>query len=179
MINQGPTDVITMTGRPSSFKPEYVEQAKKLAAKGFTDREIAEFFDIDERTVNRWKHDHDDFCQSLKVGKDEADARVEQSLYRRALGYTHDAVKIHVASDGGITQVPFTEHYPPDTTAAIFWLKNRKRDEWRDIKAVEASGPNGGPIETMDVSDLSSLPKGQRLALREALKGALGDVSER
>lgn len=168
-----------MTGRPSSFKPEYVDQAKKLANKGFTDREIAEFFDVDERTINRWKHDHEDFCQSLKVGKDEADARVEQSLYRRALGYSHDAVKIHVASDGGITQVPFTEHYPPDTTAAIFWLKNRKKDEWRDVKAQEHSGPNGAPIESRDVSDLSNLPKDQRQALRAALQGALSGQSER
>lgn len=119
-------------GRPTSFKPEYVEQARKLAALGATDREAAEFFEVDERTIHRWKHEHADFCQSLKVGKEQADARVEQSLYRRALGYSHDAVKIAVSGQGEITQVPFVEHYPPDTTAAIFWLKNRKPQEWRD-----------------------------------------------
>lgn len=179
MINQGPTDTIIMTGRPSSFKPEYVEQARKLAQLGATDREAADFFEVAESTLYLWKHTHPEFSEALKVGKDAADARVEQSLYRRALGYTHDAQKIHVASDGGITQVPYTEHYPPDTTAAIFWLKNRKRDEWRDIKAVEASGPNGGAIEVRDVSDLAALPKEKRQAIREALKGALGEVSER
>jgi hypothetical protein len=98
---------------------------------------------VNEATLHRWKHEHSDFCESLKVGKEAADSRVEQSLYRRALGYSHDAVKIQVNATGEITQVPFTEHYPPDTTAAIFWLKNRKPTDWRDVKAQEISGPAG------------------------------------
>lgn len=118
-------------GRPSKFKEEFVEQARKLALLGATDREMGDFFDVDERTIHRWKIDHPDFCHALKVGKDAADDRVEQSLYRRALGYTHDAVKMHVV-DGVVSITPYTEHYPPDTTAAIFWLKNRRKAEWRD-----------------------------------------------
>lgn len=133
-------------GRPSKFKPEFVEQAQKLAQLGATDREIADFFSVDERTLNRWKADNDEFCQSLKVGKDVADDRVEQSLYRRALGYEHDAMKIHVAGDGTITQVPFVERYPPDTTAAIFWLKNRRKEEWRDVSRQEQTGADGAPL---------------------------------
>lgn len=127
-------------GRPSKFKPEFVEQARKLAQLGATDREIGEFFDVDERTINRWKADHPAFCQSLKVGKEVADDRVEQALYRRALGYSHDATKIAVNAQGEVTQVPFVEHCPPDTTACIFWLKNRRRDEWRDKVEAEHSG---------------------------------------
>lgn len=130
-------------GRPSKFKPEFVEQAKKLALLGATDREIADFFAVDERTVNRWKTSNEEFCQSLKVGKEAADDRVEQALYRRALGYSHDAVKIAVNAAGEVTQVPFVEHHAPDTTAAIFWLKNRKPEDWRDVKAQEHSGPGG------------------------------------
>lgn len=135
-------------GRPSKFKPEFVSQASKLAALGATDREAAEFFEVNEATLYRWKHEHVEFCEALKVGKAQADARVEQSLYRRALGYAHDAVKIAVNASGEVTEVPFVEHYPPDTTAAIFWLKNRKPEEWRDVKAQEHSGPGGAPIQT-------------------------------
>lgn len=126
-------------GRPTKFKPEFIEQARKLAALGATDREAAEFFDVDERTLHRWKHEHEEFCQSLRVGKEQADARVEQSLYRRALGYSHDDT--HFSSyEGVVTATPFVKHHPPDTTAAIFWLKNRKPTDWRDKHDHEHSG---------------------------------------
>lgn len=130
-------------GRPTKFQTAFIEQAQKLAELGATDREAAEFFDVSEDTLYTWKHTHPEFSEALKVGKATADNRVEQSLYRRALGYKHDAVKIQVGGDGTITTVPFTEVYPPDTTAAIFWLKNRRPDLWRDVKAQEVSGPNG------------------------------------
>lgn len=131
-------------GRPSKFKPEFVEQSRKLAELGATDREVADFFEVDERTLNRWKHQHAEFCQSLKVGKETADARVEQSLYRRALGYSHDAVKIFMpAGAGKPVYAPFVEQHAPDTTAAIFWLKNRKPAEWRDKVEQIHSGSIG------------------------------------
>jgi hypothetical protein len=133
-------------GRPSKFKPAFVEQARKLAELGATDREIAGFFEVAESTLNLWKQEHPEFSESLKVGKDKADDRVEQALYRRALGYSHDAVKIHVAGDGAITQVPFVERYAPDTTAAIFWLKNRRKEDWRDVSRQEQTGADGGPL---------------------------------
>lgn len=134
-------------GRPSKFKPEFIEQAAKLTALGATDREVAAFFEVDESTLNRWKNERPEFCESLKVGKAQADERVEQSLYRRALGYSHDAVKIAVNAQGEVTQVPFVEHYAPDTTAAIFWLKNRKPAEWRDVSKLEHTGADGGPVQ--------------------------------
>lgn len=127
-------------GRPTSFKAEYVEQARKLAQLGATDREAAEFFEVAESTLYLWKHTQPEFSEALKVGKETADARVEQSLYRRALGYSHDAVKIMMA-DGVPIAEPYVEHYPPDTTAAIFWLKNRKPAEWRDKTVVEHDVP--------------------------------------
>ncbi len=133
-------------GRPSKFKPEFVAQAEKLCRLGATDEEIADFFEVDVRTVYRWKGEHDAFCQALKAGKDEADDRVERSLYARALGYQHEAVKLF-QHNGAVIAEKYVEHYPPDTTAAIFWLKNRRTDRWRDIKAVELTGKDGGPVQ--------------------------------
>lgn len=127
-------------GRPSSFKPEYCAQAAKLTALGATDREVADFFEVTEQTVNNWKVAHPEFFESLKLGKEQADNRVEQSLYRRALGYSHDAVKITVNSAGEEKITPYVERYPPDTTACIFWLKNRRKDTWRDKHDVEHTG---------------------------------------
>lgn len=132
-------------GRPSKFKPEFLEQARKLAALGATDRDAAEFFEVTESTLHLWKHTQPGFSEALKVGKETADARVEQSLYRRALGYSHDEVHITVY-EGVVTQTPIVKHYAPDTTAAIFWLKNRQPEFWRDVKAQEISGPDGGKL---------------------------------
>lgn len=126
-------------GRPSTYRPKYAKQAYKLCLLGATDAELADFFGVNERTINRWKIAHEDFCQSLKAGKQEADATVAERLYRRALGYRHRAVKIVADAKTGTEHVvPYTEHYPPDTTAAIFWLKNRRPEQWRDRHDVSS-----------------------------------------
>lgn len=123
-------------GRPTAFKKEYIAQAKKLCALGATDIEIADFFEVDVRTIYRWKATNDEFCQALKIAKTEADERVERSLFARANGYEHDEVDIRVVN-GQIVQTPIRKYYPPDTTAAIFWLKNRKSEQWRDKQEVD------------------------------------------
>ena len=118
--------------RPSKYKPEFAEQARKLCFLGATDRELADFFKVSQRTLNLWKVEYPEFLQSLKLGKEAADERVVSSLYNRALGYSHNAIKIHVSKDGDVTKVPYVEHVPPDVTACIFWLKNRDQANWRD-----------------------------------------------
>ena len=125
--------------RPTKFKEEYVTQAEKLCRLGATDMEVADFFGVEVRTLYRWKADNEAFCQALKAGKDVADERVERSLYARANGYEHEEVDIRVV-DHAIVQTPIRKYYPPDTTACIFWLKNRKAAEWRDKVEQEHSG---------------------------------------
>ena len=134
-------------GRPTELTQAVIEQAPKLYELGLTDAEVADFFEVSVRTIHRWKLVSEAFCHSTKLGKMAADERVEKSLYHRALGYEHDEVDIKVIG-GEIVKTPIRKFYPPDTTAAIFWLKNRKSQEWRDIKAVELSGKDGGAIET-------------------------------
>jgi hypothetical protein len=154
------------TGRPSSFREEYSEQAFKLCLLGATDKQLADFFEVSEQTLNAWKKARPEFLESLKRGKDQADATVAQSLYRRALGYSHDAVKIF-NDQGKPLVVPHTEHYPPDTTACIFWLKNRQKDKWSDKQDHEVTGKDGGPIQTEDVS------------ARELIAGRIAGIAER
>lgn len=133
--------------RPSKFKPEFIEQARKLCKLGATDRELADFFGVTEKTLNNWKLESDEFLQSLKSGKDEADDRVERSLFARAVGYEHDDLDIRVV-EGRIEQTPIVKRYPPDTTAAIFWLKNRRKGEWRDKVTQEHTNPDGSGLFT-------------------------------
>lgn len=134
-------------GRPSEYREEFVSEVLQMAERGATDVEIADALDVSVRTLYRWKAEHEDFRQALKVAKDVADERVERSLYQRALGFEHDAVKIFCSKDGDVTQVPYREIVAPDTTACIFWLKNRKSQEWRDRVDHELAGKDGGPIQ--------------------------------
>ena len=134
-------------GRPTKYDSKFAGQAEKLCQLGATDQEIADFFGIEVRTVYRWKVDNDEFCQALKAGKETADDRVERSLYQRAIGYEQDEVKIFMpAQAADPVYAPFRAKIAPDVTAAIFWLKNRRKDEWRDVKAQEHSGPGGEPV---------------------------------
>lgn len=135
-------------GRPSEYRPEYAQQAEKLCRLGATDSDLADFFGVTTRTITRWKSSREDFCLALKAGKEPADDRVERSLYARATGYTFDSVKIF-NSNGEPLVVPFQEHVPPDTTACIFWLKNRRPDLWRDKVATELTGEGGGPLQVI------------------------------
>jgi len=119
------------TGRPTKYKAEFAEQAFKLCLLGADDARLADFFEVDVRTIDRWKLDHVEFCRALKEGKGHADARVADSLYNRALGYSHPEVKVFM-HEGQPIEHEVIKHYPPDTTACIFWLKNRQKDDWRD-----------------------------------------------
>jgi hypothetical protein len=128
-------------GRPSKFRPEMVEQTRKLCLLGATDKDLADFFHVEEATINNWKTAHPEFLESLNAAKAELDGKVVRRLFERALGYSHPAVKIAAdAKTGASVEVPYIEHYPPDTTAAIFWLKNRQPEKWRDKTEQTQSG---------------------------------------
>lgn len=134
-------------GRPTDYKPEFAEEAAQMCAEGATDQELADFFGVSVRALYRWKNTQPEFRHALKSAKDAADDRVERSLFERALGYERDEVDIRVVG-GDIVQTPIRKFYPPDTTAAIFWLKNRKPEQWREVKGVELTGKDGGAVQS-------------------------------
>lgn len=134
--------------RPSKYKQEFAAQALKLCRLGATDKELADFFEVNEDTINGWKKVHPEFSESLKGGKALADAEVADKLFKRATGYEHEAVKIVANANTGQEHiVNYTERYAPDTTAAIFWLKNRRPDMWRDKQESVLSGDPNNPLK--------------------------------
>ena len=138
-------------GRPTKYRIEYNEQAYKLCLLGHTDEELADFFEVHVSTIHQWKLDYPDFSDSIKKGKEIADAEVSKSLYHRALGYSHPGVDIK-AVNGEIVETQVMKHYPPDATSAIFWLKNRQPKKWRDKQVMEHEG--GLEIKPVKISDL-------------------------
>lgn len=133
-------------GRPTRYKEEFNEQAYKLCLLGYTDADIADFFKVTETTINNWKIAHPEFFESLKQGKVFADAKVADSLYNRALGYSHTDTKF-ATWEGKITDsIEYTKHYAPDPTSAIFWLKNRQPKQWRDKQEIQIDDVSEKPM---------------------------------
>lgn len=103
-----------------------------MSAAGLSNDQMAELLDIDRATFYRWLKDNSEFCDASKSGKAIVDGKVERSLFERACGYEHLSEEIF-CKDGEITRADTIKKYPPDSTAAIFWLKNRQPDKWRDV----------------------------------------------
>jgi len=140
------TDLEPKRGRPTVFSVEMAERAYTAAQQGATDLEIAEFLGIGTTTYYRWLHEHPEFREATRLGKDAADDRVERALYHRAIVYSHPAVKIFMpAGAEAPVYAPYTEHIPPDTAAASLWLRNRRSGEWREKIDVDGKA-NGGPV---------------------------------
>ena len=134
-------------GRPTKYNKGYhPEKVYQLCLLGATEPEIASFFDVSEKTLHNWRR-HPEFLQALKDGREGADQNVADRLYQKATGYSHGEDKIFLYK-GEPVIVKTTKHYPPDTTAAIFWLKNRRPDLWRDKHNMEVSGPDGSPLQS-------------------------------
>lgn len=123
-------------GRPSDYDRVDLEQVQLLMEKGFTDQELADFLKVTRTTITNWKQAHQEFLSTIKLGKDEADRKVERSLFECATGYSHPDTHFAVC-EGVVVQTPTIKHYKPDNTAQIFWLKNRKPAEWRDKTEVQ------------------------------------------
>ena len=132
-------DQLQKRGRKSLFREEFILIARAMAKLGAIDEEIADELNIGITTLERYKESYPEFRGALKLGKEVADARVERSLYQRAIGYSHPAVKAFMTRDGKIVEHHYIEHYPPDPTSMIWWLKNRRPDRWRDVQRIDAA----------------------------------------
>jgi hypothetical protein len=137
MTNKKPKELHKTPGAKTKYKKEFCEQAYKLCLLGADDKRIAAFFDVSEKTLDNWKKAYPEFLQSIKEGKENADAVIAESLYHRAKGYQGKETKFF-QKDGKVTDFrDVIVDHPPDTTACIFWLKNRQPKQWRDKQEMQ------------------------------------------
>ncbi len=134
------------------------ERVYRLCLLGLTDAQIAHAIGIVLSNLTLWKDDHPSLFAAMERGKQEADAIVVESLYKRATGYSHPDV--HISNHKGqVIVTETTTHYPPDVKACMFWLKNRQYENWKDIQRTELTGQGGGPIQLragkVDLTDFS------------------------
>jgi predicted transcriptional regulator len=137
-------------GGPSKYKPEYIDIATKLCARGLTDAEIAELLGISEPTIHAWKLKHEEFALALKRTKDEANAIVEASLFKRANGFEKEVEKVFHTGK----RMKMKEYFPPDVGALRLWLQNRMPEVYRETKVVQKQPTADDPflqlLERMD-----------------------------
>ena len=118
MTKPKPKDQLQKRGRKSNFRPEYIFIARACAHFGAIEDEIASYLSVSPRAFAYWKLEHPELLQALKLGTEASDDRVERSLYQLAIGWKGQA---------------------PNFSAACFWLKNRRKDRWRDVQQIEAA----------------------------------------
>lgn len=148
---------MTKAGRPTLYKPEYDEQARKLCLLGQTDIELADFFGVCEDTIYEWKKVYPNFSEATPAGKIKADAEVAGKLHERAIGaewIEEQAFKIKtIEYDGNgrklkefeeIKVVQVQKAAPPDTPAISLWLRNRQPGKWRE--KPDASDSESTPL---------------------------------
>lgn len=138
------------------LEPDNLLLLQAWARDGFTDEQIATKIGISKQTFYDWKKKYPDFSDSLKKGKEIVDIQVENALLKRALGYEYVEYSEECSEDG-IKKKKTVKHVIPDTTAQIFWLKNRRPGLWRDKRDLEMSGNINNPFEGVSTADIKKL----------------------
>ncbi len=143
-------------GRPTLYDPDKLILVQGWARDGLTNEQIAEKLGIAPATLYEWQNRYPEFAEALKKGKEVVDREVENALYKKTQGFTVTLLKVFkvkvieydpktgkkVRETEELKRGEEEEYVPPDTTAQIFWLKNRKPAEWRDKQGVEVTVEN-------------------------------------
>lgn len=142
-------------------------KVKGWAKSGLTDEQIAHNMGIAYSTFRKWRDDYGALSAALKKGKEVVDFEVESALHQSALGYYVEEKETLIEEvDGRRKQKvrKLKKWVPANTTAQIFWLKNRKPADWRDKQETEVTGKDGGAIEIDDARSklIERLAKGEK-----------------
>ena len=142
-------------GAPTLYREEYIPTAYKLALLGLTNEQLAGVFNVSLPSIEKWMRTYPEFKSAIKQGREPADGKVVKRLFERAMGYQYEEITyektVVVGEDGekipAVKVKTVMKQVLPDTTAQIFWLKNRQPSQWRDRHHTEVTGADGGVIK--------------------------------
>jgi transposase-like protein len=137
--------------------PEGLLLIEGWARDGLTDEQIAKNMGCAYSTLRDWRDRYSAISAALKKGKEVVDRAVENALLKRALGYDYTEKRVETSASGNTKTITITKHIPGDTTAQIFWLKNRRPDLWRDKQNIEHSGQINNPFADLTTEELRKL----------------------
>lgn len=123
----------TPKNKENHYRPEYVGMVFKLLLlnRGAITVDIADFFNVNERTIYHWMEVHPEFKKAVYDGKEGSDMEVVNALYKRAIGFKETVTKID--NKGGVHEVQ--EYFPPEVKAQQIWLNNRRPDQWKSNRS--------------------------------------------
>lgn len=154
----------TRRGRPTRFRPEFIDIAAAMAKNGATDADIAHALGVSTKTISRWQSQHEEFCRALIVPPGAPDDRAERGLFQRAVGYEYDEahpIKLKevkyedgkkVSETERIEIVEVSRVLPPDPAAGMRWLTNKRPDRWGYRQTHEVTGKDGKDLIPTDAS---------------------------
>jgi transcriptional regulator with XRE-family HTH domain len=147
-------------GQPTKYQPDYVKIAQLMAERGATQDEIADGLNVTRRTVANWLARHDEFSRAVNAGNEVFNPRVERALAERAIGFYADKYVWRKTTEKErrkdkelpewVLEPSERVYYPPDTTAGIYWSKNRMKDKWANVHKVEGSTKFKSSDEILD-----------------------------
>ena len=129
---------MTGPGRPTLYNPEYAGRARDLCSRGATNQDLAGRFSVARSTIDLWIASYPEFAEAVQQGRDVADATAVESLFTRVTGYNHPAEKVFLYR-GEAKTATYTAHVPPETRACMYWLRNRRPEDWREISERSAA----------------------------------------
>lgn len=150
-------------------KSKYIEivtkldKVKEYARNGLTQKEIGGIIGISHETFNQYLNKYPEFAEALKTAKDEADSEVIGAIFKSAIGY--EVIEEHLeytpaSSDKSKTEIKsvkkIKKHIKPNVMAGIWWLYNRRRNDWKQ--------------KQLDLPELPSIPEFENLSDEELLK---------
>lgn len=147
-------------GPKSGFNEKLQDVFVRLSKEGKTLEEIADVIGVSSRTLTRWMGAHQDLCLAVREARQVADELVEAALFGRACGYSHPEERVAITKLGDVIPYTVEKRYPPDTQAAMFWLRNRQPERWKE----KADGADVNVTQSVNVNGLSDADLDARIA---------------
>ena len=153
-------------GRPTVYKPDYAEIARHACMLGASNETLAERFEVSRRTIDNWITTIPEFGDAVRHGRQVADESVVAALYARATGMERKSIKV-VEGEGAPVTTTHTVQALPDVRACMFWLRNRRPQQWRENRAP-AEDPYGGRDLAQELEEAEERMRRFELADRAA-----------
>ena len=147
--------IMNKRGRKSGFNEKAKETILRLIKEGKTEEQIAEVIGVCAKTLANWKGKHPELLHAVREARLIADEVVEASLFRRAVGYSHPEQKVFNC-EGQIITHEIVKHHPPDTQAAMFWLRNRQPERWKEKTEGDVTVNNNVNVEKLTDEQLNA-----------------------